>query len=298
MDWHQINYFQTVAKVQHMTQAAKQLSISQPALSRSISKLEDELGVQLFDRKGRNIYLNRYGKIFLKRVELSIQQIELGKQEIWDETHPDYGTISLAFLPSLGISRVPDIISAFQKIHPNVKFQLSQASNKQVFEILKARQADLALTALHKTQRDKDIVWEPILTEELFLAVSIHHPFATYDEIDLTMAKDEPFISFKSTNLLQIIIEDVCVQAGFSPKVVFRGEDVGTSAGLVGAKLGVSLIPDLHIIDKSKVKLLRVNNPICTRELGMAWLRDGYISPVVERFIEFIHDIYHKDDLD
>ncbi|XYY59823.1 LysR family transcriptional regulator [Bacillus velezensis] len=97
MDWHQINYFQTVAQVQHITQATKQLSISQPALSRSISKLEDELGVQLFDRKGRNIYLNRYGKMFLHRVEQSIRQIEIGKQEVWNEIHPNSGTILLSF---------------------------------------------------------------------------------------------------------------------------------------------------------------------------------------------------------
>lgn len=97
MEWDQINYFQTVANVQHITKAAKLLSISQPALSRSIARLEDELGVQLFDRKGRNIYLNRYGKMFLHRVEQSIKQIELGKQEIRDEIHPDNGTISLSF---------------------------------------------------------------------------------------------------------------------------------------------------------------------------------------------------------
>ena len=139
MDWHQINYFQTVAKVQHITRAAELLSISQPALSRSISRLEDELGVQLFDRKGRNIYLNRYGKMFLNRVEQSIKQIEIGKQEIWDEIHPISGTVSLSFLPSLGISLVPDILSSFQKMHPNVKFQLTQASNRQILEQLKSR---------------------------------------------------------------------------------------------------------------------------------------------------------------
>lgn len=295
MDWHQINYFQTVAKVQHMTKAAKQLSISQPALSRSIAKLEEELGVQLFDRKGRNIYLNRYGKIFLNRVEQSIRQIELGKQEIWDETHPDHGTISIAFIPSLGISMVPDMISAFQKDHPHVQFQLTQAGNREIFDLLKSRKVDLAFTALH--QRDPEIIWNQLKMEELFLAVSTEHPLASRDATELSMAKDEPFISFKDKNLLQIIIQDVCEQAGFSPNVVFKGEDIGTISGLVGAKLGVSLIPDLHIIDKSKVKLLRVTKPVCQRKLGMAWFKDGYVSPVVERFIIFIEQYFENPNV-
>lgn len=166
MDWHQINYFQTVAQVQHITRAADLLSISQPALSRSILKLEDELGVQLFDRKGRNIYLNRYGRMFLNRVEQSIKQIEIGKQEIWDEIHPDNGTISLSFLPSLGINVVPNIISTFQKTYPNVKFQLTQISNQQIIEQLKSRNVDLALTSL--LHDDKDVFCQLLLTEELY----------------------------------------------------------------------------------------------------------------------------------
>lgn len=287
MDWHQINYFQTVAQVQHITKAAEKLSISQPALSRSISRLENELGVQLFDRKGRNIYLNRYGKMFLNRVEKSIRQIEIGKQEIWNEIHPDTGTISLSFLPSLGISVLPDILSSFQKKHPNVKFQLTQASNQQVLGQLKSRKVDLALTSLQ--HEDKEVVYQPLITEELFLVVSIDHPLASNDEIHLEMVKHEPFISFKDVNVLQIIINDLCKKAGFSPDVVFEGEDIGTVAGLVGAKLGVSIIPDLQVLDKSKVKLIRVKNPVCKREIGMAWLQDGYLSPVVEGFIEYIN---------
>ncbi|MCM3568647.1 LysR family transcriptional regulator [Neobacillus mesonae] len=290
MEWDQINYFQTVAKVQHITKAAKHLSISQPALSRSIAKLENELGVQLFDRKGRNIYLNRYGVMFLRRVEQSIKEIETGKQEIWDEIHPDYGTISLSFIPSLGISIVPEILSAYHKMHANVKFQLHQASNKEIVDQIKARKIDLALIAL--LHEDEEVIWQPLLTEELFLIVSIDHKLAAYDEIELKRIQNEPFIAFKDVNELQTIINHLCHKAGFSPKVVFEGEDIGTVSGLVGAKLGVSLVPDIQVLDKTKVKLIRVKEPICNRQIGVASLKDSYSSPVVERFIQFIHRFF------
>jgi DNA-binding transcriptional LysR family regulator len=290
MEWDQINYFQTVAGVQHITRAAEQLSISQPALSRSIAKLEEELGVQLFDRKGRNIYLNRYGKMFLNRVEQSIKQIEIGKQEIWDEIHPDSGTISLSFLPSLGMSVVPELIGSYQKKYPNVKFQLNQASNRQIVDQLKSRKVDLALiTLLHD---DKEVVFQPLLTEELFLIVSIDHWLADYDEIDLKMVKNEPFISFKKVNEMQTIINHLCEKAGFTPDVVFEGEEIGTVSGLVGAKLGVSLVPDLQVLDKSKVKLIRVKQPVCEREIGIAWIKGSYSSPVVKGFIQYVNRLF------
>jgi LysR family transcriptional regulator, transcription activator of glutamate synthase operon len=290
MEWHQINYFQTVAKVQHITRAAEQLSISQPALSRSIAKLEEELGVQLFDRKGRNIYLNRYGKMFLNRVEQSIKQIEIGKQEIWDEIHPDSGTISLSFLPSLGMSVVPEIISSYKKKHPNIKFQLNQASNRQIVDQLKSRKVDLALIML--LHEDKEVLCQPLLTEELFLIVSIDHWLAAYNEVDLKMVKNEPFISFKKVNELQTIINHLCKKAGFTPDVVFEGEEIGTVSGLVGAKLGVSLVPDLQVFDKSKIKLIRVKQPVCKREIGIAWLKGSYSSPVVEGFIQYVSRLF------
>ncbi|MED1205275.1 LysR family transcriptional regulator [Heyndrickxia acidicola] len=293
MEWHQINYFQTVAKVQHITRAAEQLSISQPALSRSIAKLEEELGVQLFDRKGRNIYLNRYGNMFLHRVEQSIKQIEIGKQEIWDEIHPDSGTVSLSFLPSLGISVVPEIISSYHQKHPYVKFQLHQASNRQIVDHLKSRKIDLALiTMLHE---DHEIECRPLLSEELFLIVSVDHWLADYDEVDLEMVKTEPFISFKKVNEMQTIINHLCEEAGFTPDVVFEGEEIGTVSGLVGAKLGVSLVPDLQVLDKSRIKLIRVKQPVCKREIGIAWLKGSYTSPVVEGFIQYVNNMFQTN---
>ncbi|WP_017755393.1 LysR family transcriptional regulator [Calidifontibacillus oryziterrae] len=290
MEWHQITYFQMVAKTEHITRAAEQLSISQPALSRAISKLEDELGVKLFQRKGRNIYLNRYGKMFLSRVEQSISQIEIGKQELLNEIHPDNGTISLAFLPSLGMGIVPEILSYYRGNFTNVKFVLNQASNQEIIKQLKSGMVDLALVAL--LDDDNEVIWEPLLSEELFLIVSDNHSLAAYDEVDLQVIESEPFISFKEGYGLRTIIQNICLEAGLQPDIVFEGEDIGTVSGLVSAKLGVSLVPDIPVLNKNNVKLIRVKNPICKREIGIARLKDSYVSPVTQQFIEYVKGLF------
>lgn len=291
MEWHQINYFQTVAKTQHITQAAEQLAISQPALSRSIAKLEDELGVKLFNRKGRNIYLNRYGEMFLKRVEQAIKQIEVGTQEILQDIHPESGTINLAFLPSLGMSFVPDILSTYRAKFPNVKFLLHQAANQEIFSQVKSGKVDLALFSL--LEDDAELIWEPLITEELFLIVSKTHWLAEYDEVDLKMIENEPFISFREGYGLRTILHNFCLEAGLTPDIVFEGEDIGTVSGLVSANLGVSIVPNIEVLKKTKVKMIHVKNPICNRKIGIAHLKDGYLSPVTKNFIQYVQSLVH-----
>lgn len=291
MEWHQINYFQTVAKTQHITQAAEQLAISQPALSRSIAKLEDELGVKLFNRKGRNIYLNRYGEMFLKRVEQAIKQIEVGTQEILQDIHPESGTINLAFLPSLGMSFVPDILSTYRAKFPGVKFLLHQASNQEIFSQVKSGKVDLALFSL--LEDDEELIWEPLITEELFLIVSKTHWLAEYDEVDLKMIENEPFISFREGYGLRTILHNFCLEAGLTPDIVFEGEDIGTVSGLVSANLGVSIVPNIEVLKKTKVKMIHVKKPICNRKIGIAHLKDGYLSPVTKNFIQYVKNLVH-----
>ncbi len=107
MEWQQLEYFVTVAKLEHMTRAAEALAISQPALSRSISKLEEELGVPLFDRQGRSIMLNRYGELFLYRVQRMRKEYEKAVLELQELNNPELGDVSLGFLHTLGTSIVP-----------------------------------------------------------------------------------------------------------------------------------------------------------------------------------------------
>lgn len=94
MELLHLKYFQIVAKHEHMTQAAEELCISQPSLSKVVNRLEEELGVPLFDRQGRNIRLNAFGKAFLKRVERVFRELEDGKKEITDMNGLEQGRIS------------------------------------------------------------------------------------------------------------------------------------------------------------------------------------------------------------
>ena len=96
MDLLQLHYFRTVARLQHMTMAAEVLNVAQPALSKTIARLERELGVPLFDRQGRRIRLNRYGEAFLDKVDRALNLLEQAKQEVADMAGAEKGTIHLA----------------------------------------------------------------------------------------------------------------------------------------------------------------------------------------------------------
>ena len=130
MEWQQLEYFRVVAKTEHFRKASELLAISQPALSRSINKLEEELGISLFDRTGRSVKLNKFGRLFLKRVENGLNEISIGIQEINQLKNPYTGTISIAFLQTLGITVLPEIISHCTKQYPYVEIQLYQKNDK------------------------------------------------------------------------------------------------------------------------------------------------------------------------
>ena len=286
MEWHQLEYFKAVAQMQHVTHAAQRLSISQPALSRSIAKLEEELGFPLFDRCGKNIVLNRYGLIFLQHVERAMQEITVGKQLIQDLLHPDHGSVSLSFLHSLGSNLVPGLLSKFLSNNPDIQFKLYQNATKFLLDQLDAGEIDLCLCSPVAT-REK-IQWEPLFTEELFVIVPTEHRLAKRSSIELNEIKDEPVVTFKQDYGLRILADQFFKEAGLSPFITFEGEEIITVAGLVEAKLGVALIPHVVGLAKTNIVFLPISKPKCQRTIGMAWTKERYLSPAAQKFKNFV----------
>jgi DNA-binding transcriptional LysR family regulator len=286
MEWTQLQYFQTVAQLQHFTNAAEALSISQPALSRSIARLEEELGVPLFERQGRTVILNPYGRIFLNRVNRAIQEITIGQQEVQALLDPLKGSISLGFIHSQGSNLVPDLLGLFRKSFPEIQFLLNQNVTNQSLDQLEAGEIEFCFCSQPLARNN--IHWIQLLTEEIILIVPNEHPYANRNSVNLKELSEESFIAFKNELSLGEIIYRIFKEAGFAPKVTFEGEEVGTVAGLVAAKLGIALIPKIRTFELLGISQVHISEPKCQRVIGMAWVEGRYVSPAAKHFKEFV----------
>ncbi|MFS0562075.1 LysR family transcriptional regulator [Terribacillus sp. 179-K 1B1 HS] len=291
MEWEQLEYFQTLAREQHVTRAAQLLSITQPALSRSINRLESQIGTPLFDRQGRTIKLNKYGELLLKRVDLILKEFEEGKNEIQSLLDPDKGEISLGFLHTLGTTIVPNIIGAFKEKFPQVRFHLKQNHSNWLLDNLQSGDLDLCL--LSSFPMESNIAWTPLWQEELFLFFPKNHPLAKQESITLEEVADEPFILMEEGYALRVTIDSIFEQVGIRPKIMFEGEEVTTIAGFVGAGMGISILPDVKSLDQMKIAKVRISSPRCERTIGIASMEGKFLSPIAEKFMQYIVDHFH-----
>lgn len=292
MEWQQFEYFQTLARMQHVTHAAKALSISQSALSRSIARFEDEIGVPLFERQGRSIRLNQFGQIFLKHVNRILKEYSEGKQEIQDLLEPDQGQVSLGFLHTLSTNLVPDLIASFRTNYPKINFRLGQGPSHTLLKQLQLGAMDLCL--ISSMEMPPQIKWKKLWSEELFVIVPKGHKFADRKRIKLEEMAGESFIHLKKGYSLRITIEQLFKEAGITPMITFEGEEADTVAGLVSAGLGVSILPNLKGTDQSKITQIHIDSPRCLRTIGMAWVESRYLSPATQKFKQFVFDRFNE----
>ena len=285
MEWNQLEYFLTVARLQHVTRAAEELLITQPALSHSIGRLEEELGVPLFERSGRNVQLNRYGKVFAKRVEAAILEINKGRQEIEEMTNPDTGTIALAFLHTLGNEFIPALIGAFHKLYPSIRFELYQGSTPYIYQVMEKGGSDFCITS--PEMEGSGLAWLTLTTQELYVVVPRGYKLSERKTVSLHEISEEPFIGFKADCGFRAISDRILKAAGVGPRVAFEAEDLSTAAGFVAAGLGITLLPSAAGLRMDGLHWLSVEDPDCSCTISLAWKEQRYLSPAARLFQQF-----------
>src|SRR5690625_2093019 len=147
MEFRQLIYFIEVTKKEHMTEAAYDLHVSQSSISRSITQLEEELGVNLFIREGRNVRLTPTGQLSLDRAQQIVRLVEESKREINEHLNPMKGTVRIAFPISMASYTLPSIIYAFRKKYPDAKFEMNNASFNERIQGVKKGDYNIAITA-------------------------------------------------------------------------------------------------------------------------------------------------------
>lgn len=295
MELRQIRYFIEVAKREHVTEAAHALHVAQSAVSRQIFNLEAELGVDLFIRKGRNVKLTPIGRVFLDHMEQAINVIEDARQVVSEYTDPERGTIHIGFPSSLATYILPTAISAFKSKYPNVQFQLNQGSYYGLQDAVIKGDVNIALVAPVPAERDQ-IKGSILFTEKMVALLPMSHPLAHMPSLKLNEIRNDSFILYPKGFILREIIESTCKQIGFQPKVSFEGKDIDAIKGLVSAGLGVSLIPEITLVDNLPRATVSVPiiEPEITRTVGMMIPTDRQLLPTERLFYEFLEGFFER----
>lgn len=296
MELRQIKYFIEVAKGEHLTQAADKLHIAQSAISRQIANLEKELNVQLFIRKGRNVILTPIGQIFLQRVEAAILEIDRAIQEVSEYIDPEIGEIRIGFPHSLAAFTLPNVVAAFRKEHPNVRFQLSQGKVNELIDDLIKGEIDIALVSPVPIDHP-EVEGHILFTEEIMAILPPDHSLAKKESILLNELEEEPFVLFRTGFTLRNIAIEACDKAGFIPDIAFEGEETDTIRGLVAAGLGVGLLPNVALKVQGPLETanVRISDPIVTRTVGFVTSRHRKLTPSERIFQKFLWNFYQKE---
>lgn len=294
LELRQIQYFIEVAKREHMTEAADALHVAQSAVSRQIVNLETELGVDLFIREGRNIRLTPIGKVFLKRMEQAMDVIGQAIREVEESLDPKKGTVRIGFPSSLAAHLLPTIISAFRKQYPEVKYQLHQDSYRYLTDSVIKGEIDMALLGPVPSDEPR-VKSEVLFVDNLVPLVPANHRLVGKEYITLDDLRGDPFVLSPPGYILRDIVMHACKQHGFEPEVPFEGKDIDAIKGLVSAGLGVTLLPEITLVDslpRSTVKL-RIYEPRVTRTVGVIIPRDRELMPTEVIFYNFLRDFFN-----
>ena len=295
MELRQLIYFQEVAKREHISEAALHLHVAQSAISRQIANLEKELGVQLFDRIGRNVKLTSIGRDFLKHTERALAEINYGLEEIGNYLDPEKGTIRIGFPSSFATQLLPSVITAFRKEHPDVEFQLRQGNYHFLIDAVKERSINLSFIG-PLPAGDPELETKELFTESFSLVVPLQHRLASQRSVHLSELKKEPFIVFPEEFVLHKTVIQACQSVGFVPQVSSIGEDLDAIKGLVAAGLGISILPDSTLPDGSLrlIKKIQLTTPILSRSVGLITPATRILTPSEKVFIEFSKDFFKR----
>jgi DNA-binding transcriptional LysR family regulator len=284
----ELRWFVVLAETEHVTDAAVELAVSQPTLSRALARFEREAGAPLFDRVNRRLRLNAYGQIMLEHARRSIAEMGAATDRIAALRDPDTGRVRLAFLHSLANWYVPEQLRRFRESAPAVGFDLFQGPAQEIAQRVLDGQSDIAITA--PRPEAPGFGWRRLYVDQLCLAVPRGHRLATRARVRLSAAAGEPFVALGEQAGLRQLTDQLLAEDGVHPDIVFEATEIPSVEGLVAAGFGVAVVPIPPDGSRSKTVHVPLTNAGAKREVGWVWDRKRILPPPAKRFAEFLSD--------
>ena len=256
--------------------AAKELFATQSAVSKAVKQLEDELGMLLFERNGRNSRLTDAGEIVYRRATSILTETKDLVTELSELRGLNRGKLRLG-LPSMGGILFAKSFALFRRQYPNIEVQLFEHGGRRLQELLLAGDIELAASIF---PLNPEFESQPIARQPLKLFTSAAHVLAKRKTVGLRMLSNIPFILFESGFVLNKRIADACKRQGFAPKIAACSSQVDFIVELVAANVGVAILPEMFAEKFSNrgVTALTIDDPQMEWHMALIWRRGGYLS--------------------
>lgn len=297
MELHQLRYFLAVAEEGNFTRAAEKCFVSQPSLSAQIIKLEGELGQKLFNRLGRKAELTKAGNFLAPRARTILMEVENAERQIQENEEDIRGIVRIGVTPSVTPYLIPPVIRMCRERYPNLEIYIQENLRRRLIDEVTQGQLEVAISSY--TGDAPSIDAEPILREDLVLAVSKNHRLATQKtRVSIEDFKDEPIVLLGESATLGDKVFDFFDRMNVEPKVVALCSQLRSVKEMVNLEMGVAILPAMAKEEHLPFEIVyrSLVSERMTRLLFALTHSRRYLSPGARVFIDLIREVAYSYD--
>ena len=283
MQLQQLRYFLAVVETRHFTQAAENLGVAQPTLSKQIHTLETSLGAPLFERIRGAVSLTAAGQTLLPLAQRTVAAADAAREAVQEIVGLRRGEVRLGATPSLCSSLVPEVLRTFRAEHPEIQLYVNEGSSQDLTENLLAHTLDLALIVQAAQGVDEALQTLPLLQESLVVASNLDGPPPTpYARIALAELEHTPLVMFRAGYDIRGVTLQACREAGFTPKFAVEGGEMDAVLAFVEAGLGVALVPSMVLANRPLLRATPLAPPGMRRTIALATRKRSVLPHAAE----------------
>ncbi|WP_375000443.1 LysR family transcriptional regulator [Aeromicrobium sp. CTD01-1L150] len=268
MQFQQLAYFVAVARSRHFTQAADQLGVAQPTLSKQIRVLENSVGTSLFVRDRAGISLTSAGEALLPHAERILIDVETAQRAVHEVAGLRRGRVRLGATPSVCDGLLPDVLTSFHAAHPDIELEVREAGSPLLTRDLLRGRLDLALVIVPLRLETTELETTPVMKERLVLAAPPGS--ALPEEVDVADLRELPLVMFREGYDLREVTMRACQQAGFTPHLAVEGGEMSAVLRFVEAGLGHAVVPEMVMASRPSLRPVRLRRPSLNRQIALA----------------------------
>jgi DNA-binding transcriptional LysR family regulator len=285
MDTQNLKAFLLVAETGSFSLAAEKLHLTQPAVSKRVALLEEQLGAGLFDRIGRNISLTEAGHALLPHARTIQQDLAAAEQSVRDLSGAVAGRLRLATSHHIGLHRLPPVLSAFSKAYTAVQIDIDFMDSEQAYELIMQGKAELAVVTLAPV-REPSVVTLPVWRDPLDFMVGRNHSLADHPGLDLRALAEHPAILPGLNTYTGQIVARLFESHNLSLQVSMSTNYLETIRMMASVGLGWTVLP--HSMLDDTLAIIRLSDTRIERTLGIVYHRGRSLSRAAQAFIEVV----------